>query len=98
MLERVPDNSFQAGSRYHNSNASLTDFCNFHPLMKQLVLIGGNENRVNLTIQGANTGTIEAGSTANDAGKVEQNKAVVIMPGWIIRGGADKVLNIDLKQ
>lgn len=99
MLKRVPDYRFQANSaRYHYSQEALADYANFQPLFKDFVLMGGNENKVTLDIRGADTGTIEAGSTANDSGKVEQNKAVIIFPGLIIRGGADKVTNLDMGQ
>ena len=47
-----------------------------------------------MDIRGANTGTIQAGTGTTD----EQNKAVIIFPGLIIRGGADKVTNLDVGQ
>lgn len=95
MLKRVPDYRFQANSaRYHYSNESLAQYANFLPMFKDFVLMGGNENKVSLDIRGANTGSIQAGTGTTD----EQNKAVVIFPGLIIRGGADKVTNLDVGQ
>ena len=95
MLKRVPDFRFQANSaRWHWSGESLSQFANFLPLFKDFVLMGGNENKVTMDIRGANTGTIQAGTGTTD----EQNKAVIIFPGLIIRGGADKVTNLDVGQ
>lgn len=96
-LENVPDFRFTATRIFQAGSIQQ----NLHPLTKEFVLFGGNDNVVTLDIQGGNTGTI-AGDTATDSGSAigatEQNKAAVIMYGLIIRGGADKVNHLDLTQ
>ena len=95
QMEYIPENRFTA-TRIHAGTGSLPGFEGFLPLSKDFVLLGGNENRGNLDLRGANVGTIEADPTANTPDKVEQNKVVLIFYGLIVRGGGDKVSQFEM--
>lgn len=82
--------------RTHHLTGCLSDMCGYLPLSKDFAIFGGNENKVVLDIKGADTSMIAGDPAANAEEKVEQNKAVVIFFGLIVRGGADKVNHVDL--